>query len=395
MKWTDCFALAMKQMTRRKCRTALCGLSMAIGVAAMLVITAVGSCGQRQVARAIDDLGLSGLTVYVSQSANGQKLTEKQAAALQAALPQVESAMAVKAQTSSYRTARSSGTAVLLGIGAQAQQVMGLKLEAGTLPNARQIESAQHVAVIDSQLAQTLYGRENVIGKALRLYIEGTEYRYKIIGILQPQTDMLRAALGGLIPTFIYVPYSCLASKQDSADQVFVQCAAGTDLDKAGGQILHFLSTRERVAGTLAVQNLTGAFAQLQALTRSVTAAFLAVAAIALVVALLGMASGMLSATYERTGEIGLYMALGAHRRDITRIFLAQAMLTCFFGGMSGMLFAALLLLAAAKIIGIPLAIPLIAALVTPVLSALCGIGAGILPARRAAALHPVDAMRQ
>ena len=177
-----------------------------------------------------------------------------------------------------------------------------------------------------------------------------------------------------MIPTLIYVPYSCLASDKESVDQIFIQCAAKADLDDTGTQVKDFLSHREQVAGTLSVQNVSGAVEQIQGMAWMVTALFLAVGAISFFVAMLGVLSGMFSATHEKTAEIGIFMALGAQRKDIARIFL---------------------LAAASQVLGVTLSIPFGFAAAVLALSALCGALSGVFPAIRAAKLHPVDAMRK
>lgn len=395
MRLWDGIALAGMQLTRRRLRAFLCALSVGVGVASMLLIAALGACGQREVRTRIDSLGLSGLTVYVSEAAAGQKLTQKYAALLEQNLPEITHAMALKAKTGIYRTSHTSGNAIFFGVTEELGEVMDLKIVAGNLPAAQQVQNGEPVAVIDESLAQTLYGRGNVIGKRIRFAIDGTEQSYRISAVISQQSGAFGSMLGGLVPTIVYVPYACLADPQDSADQIMVQCMAGADPAATGEKIVDYLSIRGQVAGKLSVQDMGGALGQIEGAVSIATALFLAVAAISFFVAMLGVFSGMLSAAHEKKAEIGLFMALGARKRDIARLFLAQSVLVGLTGGAGGVLFSALLLAFLEAATGFPLSAPPVFALCVLVLSALCGALAGAAPAMHAAGLRPVEAMRK
>lgn len=395
MRMWDCVKLASEQLIRRRLRAFLCALSVGVGVAAMLLIAALGACGQQQVKAALDRIGLRGLAVYMAQQEDGKKLTAVQADAIADCFAQVRHAMPIKAQSASYSVGQQNGSAVLLGVDEQLGAVMRLTVASGQLISAQQANSGERVAVVDTTLAQELFGRENIVGKRLRVTMNNAEDYYRVIGVIEPQTAALGAGVQALAPTLIYVPYACLATQTDSTDQIFVQCAAGTDSAEMGKQLERFLYDRERVAGTLKVQDMSGTLQQAQGLVRTMTVVFLAVAAISFAVAMLGVASGMLSATHEKTAEIGMFMAIGARRKDIVQLFLCQAALICLIGGIGGMAFTGILLRIAAWHWGIVLSMPIGFTLLLPMVSVLCGLLAGFAPAVWAARLHPVDAMRK
>ena len=395
MRLRDTVALAGAGLTRRRLRAFLCALSVGVGVLSMVLIAALGACGRSEVSARIDSLGLSGLTVYVSEAAAGNKLTVKHAAALERGVPEVEHAMALKAKTGVYRTAQTSGNAIFFGVTEELGEVMDLTLVAGRLPSAQQVQNAEPVAVIDEGLAQKLYARENIIGKRIRFTVDGVEQYYRVVAVISQQSGTLGTMLGSIVPTIVYLPYGCLAGASDSADQIMVQCVAGADPDETGGRITSYLAGREQVAGTLSVQNMSGMLGQIEGAVGIATALFLAVAAISFFVAMLGVLSGMLSAAHEKRAEIGLYMALGARRRDIARLFLWQSVLVSLAGGAGGLLCSAAALWAAGAALGVTLTCPPAFALAVLVLSALCGALAGALPAVHAAGLRPVEAMRK
>ena len=208
--------------------------------------------------------------------------------------------------------------------------------------------------------------------------------------MVKAQTSALGSALSSFAPHLIYVPYSCLASMQENADQVFVQCTAQADLSAVSGQIERYLTGRGQVDGTVRVQNMSGMVDTVGRMADLCVALFIAVGAITLCVALIGVLCSMLAAAHEKTGEIGILLAIGAQPRDIRRLFLLQSALLCALGGLAGLLLAGGVLYWGAAILP-DWRVP--AALLA--LSVLCGTAAGLLPAVRAARLDPIDAMRK
>ena len=209
-------------------------------------------------------------------------------------------------------------------------------------------------------------------------------------GVVKAQTSALGGALSSFAPHLIYVPYTCLATVQENADQVFVQCSAQSDLSAVSGQISRYLTERGQVDGTVRVQNMSGMVDTVERLAELCVLLFIVAGGITLCVALIGVLCSMLAAAHEKTGEIGILLAIGAQPRDIRRLFLLQSALLCTFGGLCGLCLAGGALYWGASILP-----DLRVSAVLLVLSVACGAVAGLLPAVRAARLDPIDAMRK
>lgn len=394
MRRRDCLRLAWRQIRGTCLRSVLCVLSVAVGVCSMLLIVRAVGFGREQLRDGLDALGLGGLTVYVEKAGSGAVFSAGQADALEEGLPSVSRAMAIKAGSGQFRTGHDQGAAVFLGVDEKLGEVMRLRVLHGTLFRAQQVASAERVAVIDDGLARQLFRRENVVGKTLRLAVSGTEQNYEIIGVISSQTALVSGLAGSFAPNLIYLPYSCLAGENEQADQIFVQCMAQADLDAAGQQVERFLKERQQVGGSLAVRSLGGAVETADAVVRLVTLAFFAIAAIAFVIAMLGVCSSLLAAAEERRPEIGVLLAIGARPRDVLRIFLYQAMTLCFLGGAAGSAAGGGLLWLLGRYV------PALAAMepgwqtvLFPLAAAAGGTLCGLLPALRAAGLDPVEVM--
>ena len=390
MRTADLFRLAAANLRENPLRTALCALSVAVGTGALLLIAAIGLFGQTQVQAALQTFGVSGLTVYLDGHGAGTPLSAELADTLEQAIDGVDSVMPIKAKTGTVRAGHTTENAVFLGADERLDEVMQLEVLAGSLLTERQADTAQSVAVIGDELAQALYGRTNITGRQILLRIDGRDQYFTVCGVVKAQTSALGSALSSFAPHLVYVPYACLASQQENADQVFVQCSAQADLSTVSGQISRYLSGRGQVDGTVRVQNMTGMVDTVEQLADLCVLLFLVVGAITLCVALIGVLCSMLAATHEKTGEIGILLALGAQPRDIRRLFLLQSALLCALGGLCG------LFLAGGALYWVMSLLPdwRVPAMLLA-LSVACGAAAGLLPAVRAARLDPIDAMRK
>ena len=388
MKIRDILSLAAHNLRESPLRTVLCALSVAVGSGALLLILSIGLYGRQQVDSGLQTLGISGLAVYTDSKTGGNTLSAALADELAQSVDGIRTLMPIKAQTGTVRAGHTTENAVFLGADEQLGEVMQLELLAGSLLNAWQSENAAPVAVVDDTLAQALYGRTNIVGREIRLHWNGCDRYFTVGGVVRAQTGVLGGMLSAVAPHLIYVPYACLASPTENVDQVFVQCAAQADTAAVGSHIERYLTVQQQVRG-VRVQNMSGAVHTVQRLAEMGTGLFAAVGAVTLLVALIGVMSSMLSAAHEKTGEIGVLLAIGAQPRDIRRIFLMQAVLLCAAGALIGLTAGAVLLHSSAALL-----LPgrrIFAGLL--LLSVLSGGAAGLLPAIRASALDPIDAM--
>lgn len=390
MRGTDLLRLAVGNLRENPLRTMLCALSVAVGTGALLLIAAIGMLGQEKVSDGIKTLGVSGLTVYLEDHGAGNPLSAELANRMEQAVAEIDSVMPIKAKSGTVRAGHVSEDVLFLGADERLGDVMQLELLAGSLLSAQQAEYEKPVAVVGDELAQALYGRDNIVGRTIRVRFDGQDQCFTVCGVVKAQTSAFGSLASSFAPHLVYIPYSCLATSQTNADQVFVQCTAEADLSAVSDQIARYLTGYGQVDGTVRVQNMSGMVDTVNRLANLSVVLFAAVGAITLCVALIGVLCSMLAAAYEKTGEIGILLALGAQTRDIRWVFLLQSALLCAWGGLCGMG------IALAVLYGTISLLPdwrIITGLFVLCLS--CGIAAGLLPAVRAARLDPIEAMRK
>ena len=390
MRVPDLLRLAIGNLRENPLRTILCALSVAVGTGALLLIAAIGLLGQEKVSDGLKTLGVSGLTVYLEDHGAGNPLSAELADRMEQAVAEIDSVMPIKAKSGSVWAGYASTDVLFLGADERLGEVMQLELVSGTLLSAQQADYAKPVAIVGDELARALYGRDNIVGRSIRVRLDGQDQYFTVCGVVKEQTSAFGSLAASFAPHLVYIPYSCLATAQDNADQVFVQCAAQADLSAVSDRSSRYLTGYGQVDGTVRVQNMSGMVDTVKRLTNLGVVLFAVVGAITLCVALIGVLCSMLAAAYEKTGEIGILLALGAQTRDIRRIFLLQSALLCMLGGLCGMgvvlavLFSTIALLPDWRMIAGLFALCLC-----------CGIVAGLLPAVRAARLDPIEAMRK
>lgn len=390
MRFADLLRLAVGNLRENPLRTFLCALSVAVGTGALLLIAAIGLMGQEKVSEGLKTLGVSGLTVYLEDHGSGNPLSAELADKMEQVIAEVDSVMPIKAKSGTARAGHASEDVLFLGADERLGEVMQLEVLAGSLLTARQADTAQPVAVVGDALARALFGRNNIVGRSIRLRFDGQEQDFTVCAVVKAQTSALGSFAASFAPQLVYIPYAYLATTQENADQVFVQCVAEADLSAVSEQISRYLTGYGDVDGIVRVQNMSGMVDTVNRLANLGVALFAVVGAITLCVALIGVLCSMLAAAYEKTSEIGVLLALGAQQKDVRRIFLLQSALLCAFGGGCGMAIVQIILYSTISVL---LDWKITTGLFLLCIS--CGVAAGLLPAIRAARLDPIEAMRK
>ena len=266
-------------------------------------------------------LGVSGLSVYTESGHAGTILSAALADEIEQDVDGIRTLMPIKAQSGTVRVGHTTEHAVLLGADERLGEVMQMEMLAGTLPNAWQCANAEPVAVVGDDLAQTLYRRTNITGRQIRLKANGTDRYFTVCGVVRAQTGANSVeCCRRLHRIWSMCRMRVSRRKAERTDQVFVQCISQTDLLRSVLRSKRYLTDRQQVRG-VHVQNMSGAVQTVQQLAEMGIGLFAAVGAVTLFVALIGVMGSMLAAAHEKTGEIGILLALGAQPHDIRRTF--------------------------------------------------------------------------
>ena len=390
---------ALRGVTANKLRSGLTVLGMLIGVAAVILLVAVGNGSAKAVQARIARLGTTTLTVSSSgrqgatNPTQNTSLTVDMAAALQDkdAAPDVKSASPVVTTSSTATFEGTSHTiAQIVGTVPSYLTAENFTIARGSAFTDQDVTEGRKGIVIGQTTADDLFGDVDPLNQ--QMTVNGT--LFTVIGILSPKdstgfTDPNDVAMG---------PITAIEQSLTGygpVNQIVVQ-ATGTDtVNAAQGEVTAILNQRLHVTGSSSpfrVQNAQQLLATAQDTAQTFTVLLGAVAAISLLVGGIGITNIMLVTVTERTREIGIRKALGAPKRTVLTQFLVEATVLSLIGGLLGV--AGALIGSRFTIVGIKPAIVPSSVLLALGVSVAIGLFFGSYPASRAAALRPIEALR-
>ena len=397
--------IALHALGRNKLRSALTALGIIIGVGSLIALLGIGHGARAQVEAQVASLGENVIQVSPgSLSKNAVKLGLGSSAALtledaEAIRQEVPDAVAVSPEVK-IKTQVVSGnrnwSTEIYGDSPDYFTIREWDTAEGETFTDQDVRGATKVAVIGQEAAEELFDEgEDAIGEIIRI----RNVPFKVVGILVAKGA---SASGSDQDDGIIIPYTTamkqLIGKQTGLRRIYVQAANLQVLPVVEKKVADLLRQRHHIeAGSdddFKVRSQLEIAESATATARTMTILLALIASVSLVVGGIGIMNIMLVSVTERTREIGIRMAIGAHRRDIMRQFLIEAVTLSALGGLIGIALgssAAKLLTALAQW---PTLISPDAVLIAFVFSAVVGIFFGFYPARKASRLDPIDALR-
>ncbi|MEN8170769.1 MAG: ABC transporter permease [Pseudomonadota bacterium] len=393
----DFLHLTLSSVISHRLRSLLTALGIAVGIASVVLLTAIGSGIHHFILAEFTQFGTNIIGINPGRVTTAgtsvgifgtvRPLTIEDAEAMEH-LPGVIASEPVIAGNGVVEGNSRSRRGNVYGVGANFPTVFTFGLASGRFLPDDDPRSARAFVVLGHTMARELFGRDNPLGERIRV---GGD-RYRVIGVMQPKGQML----GFDIDDTVYIPSAKALEmfERDSLMEIDVLYRSDANADTVAEAIKALLIARhgrEDFAITTQEQMLEVLNSVLEVLTFAVGA----LGGISLLVGAVGILTIMTIAVRERTGEIGLLRALGSTRRQVLLLFLGEATILAAIGGLAGLglgLGGALLLDIA--IPALPVQIAWNYVLFAECLAGAIGLLAGILPARHAAALDPVEALR-
>ncbi len=400
---TSVFALRGNWM-----RSTLTSLGVIIGIAAVIIMVSVGQGTQAEIDKLVSGLGSNRLDISggaPSQrgvrggAGNDASLTDSDAAAIRQQIPEVQYVAAGNRGGAQLVYAENNWSSSWQGVQPDYFDINNWKLASGEGLAVGDYSSAAKAVVIGETIRRELFGDEDPIGQSIRI----GKVPFKVVGVLaskgqggfgQDQDDVLMVPL----ETARRRLSGSSGAAPGSVRQIAVGVARAEDLSYVQEEIEALLRERHRIApggeDDFNVRNISEIVATRTATTRIMSLLLGAVAGISLVVGGIGIMNIMLVSVTERIREIGLRMAVGAGPRDIQRQFLTEALLISFGGGLIGSVLGVLGALAASRLGSLPVRLDWHVVALAAGCSIATGLFFGFYPARKAAQLDPIEALR-
>lgn len=407
MNGTATIAVALRSLRVNALRSALTMLGIIIGVAAVITMVAVGAGAQDRVAAQIESLGANLIIIFNGSASSGgarmgagsnRSLTESDAEALRG-IDAIEAAAPNVGKNLQMVNGNLNWSSTTQGTTPDYLVAREWAVAAGRSFGPEEVRSAAKVVLLGGTVAENLFPDSDALGASVRL----NKVPFTVIGLLaekgqnaggQDQDDI------ALIPisTAKKRVFGRQRGRPDSVSVIMVKVREAERMAEAEEQVNEMLRVRHRIGpgqtDDFTVRNLSEIMATREASSRILSILLAAVASVSLLVGGIGIMNIMLVSVTERTREIGLRMAVGARRRDILVQFLVEAVTLSLIGGLIGIALGMGASVAIARLADWPVLIQSSSLVIAFVFAGAVGIFFGFYPARKAAQLDPIDALR-
>lgn len=393
----DLFEFTGRSLVAHRSRSLLTGLGIAVGIAAVVLLTSIGEGVQRFVLAEFTQFGTNLLAISPGKAStfgmsgavisNVRPLSLDDAQSLKS-LPQVKAVVPVVQGNAAVEGNGRSRRTMVIGASAGVPEVWQIKPGLGRFLPDDEPRRARAFAVLGAKLRDELFGHDSPLGERVRIGGES----YRVIGVMEPKGQML----GFDLDDTVYIPIAKAMAMFDreSLMEVDLLYKAGADVDALTERVKQRLTERHGSEDfTIITQDQM--LEVLGSVLDVLTLAIGALGGISLLVGGVGILTIMTISVNERTAEIGLLRALGARRRQVLLLFLAEAMVLAALGGLAGLaLGAGGAWLLGQAVTALPTHTSWSYALLAEGIAVGIGLLAGVAPALRAVGLDPVQALR-
>ncbi len=400
--------IAFRALAMNKLRSMLTMLGIVIGVASVIATVAIGSGATQRIQDQIASIGSNIIMILPGSttssglrlgSGNAVTLTEADAKDIPVQCPSVALAAPTVRGAAQVVNGSNNWATQIYGVTPDYLTIRDLSIVEGDVFTQQDVDAANDVALLGQTVVNNLFGGADPIGQSIRI----KNVPFTVVGVLTPKGQ---SSQGQDQDDVIYLPISTAKRKviginqanSGAVNNIIMQAQSSALITEAQQEAESLLRQRHHLqpneADDFTIQNLQDLFAAQEASSSIMSIMLACVASVSLVVGGIGIMNIMLISVRERTREIGLRQALGAKMRDILTQFLVEAVTLSIAGGFVGILFGFGASILISRIAGWATSVGPGAVSLAVFFSALVGIGFGYYPARKAAYLDPIEALR-
>lgn len=400
--------IALRALEVNRLRSALTMLGIVIGVAAVIATAAIGSGAKQRIQQQIASIGSNTIIVLPGSltssglrmgTGNAVTLTETDAREISAQCPDISYAVPVVRGGAQIVNENNNWATILFGTTPDFLVVRDLSVAQGSSFTQQDVDSANKVALLGKTVVTNLFGDIDPVGRSIRI----RKVPFTVVGVLEAK---------GQTPTgqdqddLVLLPVSTAKRKvlgiksanADAVDAIMMEAKSANLIQVAQDEAEALLRQRHHLSAAedddFSIRNMQEIFAAQQASSRIMSIMLAAVASVSLIVGGIGIMNIMLVSVRERTREIGLRQAVGAKTRDILTQFLVESVALSIVGGCLGIAVGIAASIVISRLANWNTVVSLGAVVLAVFFSALVGISFGYYPARKAAYLDPIEALR-
>ena len=406
MNFWENLKIALESIRSNTMRSLLTMLGIIIGIASVIMIVSVGNGATGQVISMFEQLGANTIEVSTTSAASeADAITFEDIQAIKEKLPDIKYASPLIGNWGSISTENGETRAMITAGSADLQYVYTQEFRTGRFFLESEYDTMSPVIVLSETGAKRLFGTTDCIGRSVSLTVDGHRQKVTIIGVTEESdngsSDM--AAMMGMgedhVPATVFMPastYLSLVGESPTVSSLYLVAASQETMDDASAAAVALLEARHGNQGRAAykAQNFLNALSAFENIMNLLTTFIAAVAAISLLVGGIGVMNIMLVSVTERTREIGIRKALGARTGSILFQFLTESAIITLIGGAIGLVIGIAGAALIGHFVGVTPNVTLPIVLIALVFSASVGMFFGIYPARKAAKMRPIEALR-
>jgi len=386
------FKMSIKSILGNKGRSALTMLGIIIGVSSVIILTGIGNGATNSITDSLSSIGTRLITVSMSRGGWGGSTRTISLENMEKFLDNntdiVESMSPVITGSALLKVGNGNTTTSLSAYSSNYAEIRDTNVELGRFISDYDVNSRAYVCIIGSYIVQEYFGGANPIGETIKL--NGTQF--KIVGTFEEQGDSTESSADNAVT----IPYTTAMRflKNKNISKFYFNATSEETVEIAVSRLKSYITSKLGTDSGFSVASVAEMLDTVNEIMGTLTAMLAGIAGISLVVGGIGIMNIMTVSVSERTREIGIRKAIGARTTDILLQFLMESMILSAIGGVIGIIFGTLVGQLACKLMGMTYSAKVSMIVLSFSFSLFIGIFFGLAPAKKAAKLHPIDALR-